>query len=151
MILNGRQLTEILALNDLYTDYGGHKRLKVFVKKGRKCIICDREGVLLLVTVGTSGDRHVDLYTDDFVLMTVDHTLPKSIARKLGWTKSEIEALDNKQPMCEPCNRGKGNKTISDEEYREQRQKHGRPKRAEGVEVIRKLVYNQGIFNRSLS
>lgn len=150
MILNHRELTTILPLSDLYSVYFNHKRLKVFAKKGRKCIICDREGSLLLITVGKGGDRHVDLYTDDFVLMTVDHTMPKSIARKLGWTRSEIESLDNKQPMCEPCNGGKGNKTISDEEYREQKQRYGTPRKRVGVEIIRTLVYNKGIFNRSL-
>lgn len=150
MILNHRELTTILPLKELYTDYANHKRLKVFAEKGRNCIICDREGSLLLITVGPAGDRHVDLYTDDFVLMTVDHTVPKSIARKLGWTRSEIEALDNKQPMCGPCNWGKGNKQVTDEEYREQC-KNRKPQRKVGVEIIRELVYNQGIFNRSLA
>lgn len=150
MILNGNVLTEVLPLKDLYTVFNEHKRLKVFASKGRCCVICDREGSLLLVTVGKAGDRHVDLYTDDFVLITVDHTLPKSIAKKLGWTRSEIEALDNKQPMCEPCNKGKGNSLISDEEYREERLKQGYPQRIMGVEIIRQLVYNESIFNRSL-
>ena len=150
MILNHRELIEILPLKELYTDYKGHRRLKVFANKGRCCVICERDGNLLLVTVGEDGDRHVDLYTDDFILMTVDHTMPKSIARKLGWTRSEIESLDNKQPMCEPCNGGKGNKVISDEEYKKQRVNATYPQRKIGVEIIRELVYNNGIFNRSL-
>lgn len=151
MILNHRELREILPLKELYTKYKGHKRLKVFANKGRCCIICEREGVLLLVTYGKDGDKHVDLYTEDFVLMTVDHTMPKSIARKLGWTRSEIESLDNKQPMCEQCNGAKGNEVISDEEYKERRMKVWQPKRKVGVEVLRELVYNEGIFNRSLA
>lgn len=150
MILNHRELVEILPLKELYTRYAKHKRLKVFANKGRECIICEREGVLLLVTVGVGGDRHVDLYTEDFVLLTVDHTMPKSIARKLGWTRSEIESLDNKQPMCEQCNGAKGNEVISDEEYKERRMKFWQPQRKVGVEIIRELVYNNGIFNREL-
>ncbi len=150
MILNHRELTTILPLKELYTRYAGHKRLKVFAEKGRKCIICDREGNILVITVGKAGDRHVDLYTDDFILMTVDHTMPKSIARKLGWTKTEIESLNNKQPMCEHCNGAKSNEVISDEEYKERRMKHWIPKRRVGVELIRQFVYNENIFDRSL-
>lgn len=151
MILDNRELTTILPLKELYTVYSNHKRLKVFANKGRCCVVCEREGTLLLITVGKNGDRHVDLYTDDFILMTVDHTMPKSIARKLGWTRSEIEALDNKQPMCKYCNSSKGNEVISDEEFKERRMATYVPERKTGVEIIRELVYNQGIFNRSLA
>ena len=150
MILDSRELTTILPLKELYTVYSNHKRLKVFANKGRKCIICDREGTLLLITVGKNGDRHIDLYTDDFILMTVDHTMPKSIARKLGWPRTEIEALDNKQPMCKHCNSSKGNEVVSDEEYRERRMQVWKPVRREGVELIRQFVYNSNIFDRSL-
>lgn len=141
MILNGNTLTEILPLSDLYTVYHEHHRLTVFVHKGRKCVNCDREGVLLLVTEGRGG-IHVDLYTDDFVLMTVDHIVPKKVGRQIGWTKEQIEDLLNKQPMCGPCNWHKGHKLTQ-----ERREK---PPRINGSEVIRQLVFNEGIFNREL-
>ncbi len=141
MRLNGGILTEILPLSELYTVYREHHRLTVFVHKGRKCVNCDREGVLLLVTEGRGG-IHVDLYTDDFVLMTVDHIVPKSVGKLMGWTDEEIEDLLNKQPMCEPCNGSKGCKlTIERRET---------PPRRTGTEVIRQLVFNEGIFNREL-
>lgn len=142
MILNGGVLTEILPLSDLYTVYKDHHRLTVFVQKGRKCVRCDREGVLLLVTEGRGG-VHVDLYTDDFILMTVDHIVPKKVARQMHWTKKQIEDILNKQPMCSPCNGKKGH-NLDDGEKIDTPQRHKRQ------EVISQLVFNEGIFSRSL-
>lgn len=150
MVLNGKTLIEILPLSDLYTVYKDHRRLTVFVHKGRKCVICDREGTLLLTTIESTGSKHVDLYTDDFVLMTVDHIVPKKVGKEIGWTLKQIEDILNKQPMCDPCNNKKGCKPISNEEHRERRLKHGRPRAFAGTEVIRQLVHNEGIFNKNL-
>lgn len=100
---------EILPLEDLYTIYSGHSRLGVFVKLGRKCATCPREGNVLLVSQDRGGGVHVDLYADH-VLMTVDHIIPRSIARQLNWPTASIESIRNKQPMCQPCNSKKGNK-----------------------------------------
>ncbi len=148
MILNHKTLIQILPLIDLYTVYKDHKRLKVFVEKGRECVVCERKGELLLVTKGEQGDIHVDLFTDDFVLMTVDHIVPKSIAKRIGWKKSQTESLLNKQPMCVYCNSRKGNSDITVDEQRTLQT--SRPERKTGDEVIRELVFNEGIFNRSL-
>lgn len=148
MILNGRILTDILPLRDLYTDYRTHKRLQVFVHKGRECVTCDRVGTLLLVTVDKGGQRHVDLYTDDFVMMTVDHIMPKAQAKRLGWGKKATEKLRNKQPMCSPCNGSKGCKIITNEKH--SRKRAGKSQPQMGVEIIRKMVYNESIFNRNL-
>lgn len=106
------------------------------------CVNCGRVGVLLLITVDNGGRKHVDLYTDDFVLMTVDHTVPKKIGRELGWPTQAIESLDNKECMCSPCNGGKG---CSLETKRKET-----PPRRTGVEVIRQLVFNENIFSREL-
>lgn len=152
MVIHGRKLIEVLPLRDLYTDYRSHKRLQVFVHKGRECATCDRVGTLLLVTEDAGGGRHVDLYTDDFVMMTVDHITPKSVARKIGWGKKAIEKLGNKQPMCGPCNWSKGSKTISNErlaQSQRDKKKH-QSQSPKGVEIIRKMVYNENIFNRNL-
>lgn len=151
MILNGKLLIEILPLRDLYTEYREHRRLKVFVHKGRKCVTCERVGTLLLVTLqenGANSSRHVDLYTDDFVLMTVDHETPRYQAKLLGWSKEVTESLYNKQPMCEPCNNSKGSKLLSNEELRERR-KHVKIT-FKGVEIIRQLVHNNNIFDKNL-
>lgn len=143
MILNGRTLIEILPLVELYTVFDEHHRLETFVHKGRECVTCGREGVLLLVTVEKNGKRHVDLYTEDFVLMTVDHELPKA--------KGGLDILSNKQPMCEPCNHAKGSQLISNEQHALNRLRNGRPQLRTGVEVIRSLVHNEGIFNKTLA
>jgi 5-methylcytosine-specific restriction endonuclease McrA len=150
MTLNGRTLTEILPLSDLYTVHREHHRLTVFVNKGRKCVICDREGTLLLTVVDKGGGVHIDLYTDDFVLMTVDHVVPRKVAKELGWTKEQTEDLLNKQPMCDPCNNKKGSSTICNDELKEVRLKNGYPRRLSGIEVIRQLVHNESIFNKNL-
>lgn len=150
MILNGNELIEVLPLSELYKVHNRHERLKVFAQKGRECVICGREGVLLLRTLDKGGGRHIDLYTEDFVLITVDHIVPKKVGKALGWTRSQREALSNKQPMCSPCNGIKGHSEETNDEFRERVVKNGYPRKVTGVEVIRKLVYNENIFNRSL-
>lgn len=40
---------------------------------------------------------------------TIDHWIPRSRARELGWTESEIWALTNLRLSCKPCNAKKGN------------------------------------------
>ncbi len=146
MILNGRLLVEVLPLADLYTVYREHKRLKVFVHKGRECVQCRREGVFLLVTKELKGKHpklHVDLYTEDFVLMTVDHIVPKHQARLIGWSKQAIERLTNKQTMCDPCNGKKGHSMRGNIQK-------PTPQLRRGLGAIWDLVNNQNIFNRSL-
>lgn len=91
---------KILPLDDLQTKYSNHKRLKVFANKGLKCVNCDRIGKYLIAAKDRSGSIHIDLYTKDFELMTVDHIKPKWI----GGTY-DIENLD---PMCRFCNTEKG-------------------------------------------
>ena len=91
---------KILPLEELQTKYSRHKRLKVFAFKGLKCVKCPREGKYLIAAKDRSGAIHVDLYTNDFELMTVDHIKPK----RLGGTY-DIKNLD---PMCRFCNSEKG-------------------------------------------
>lgn len=100
---------EILRFQDLYSVYSGHTRLGVFVKLGRVCATCGREGNVLLASTDRGGGRHIDLYADH-VLMTVDHIIPRSVAKRWGWATASIESLDNKQPMCQPCNGKKADK-----------------------------------------
>lgn len=151
MMIHGRQLIEILPLRDLYTDYADHHRLIVFVNKGRECVTCDREGVFLLVCEEPkSGAQHVDLYTQDFVLMTVDHITPKKVARDLDWTIKQIESLDNKQTMCGPCNWNKSCKPVTNEQWAKVRSKVLSP-RYSGIEAIWSLVNNENVFSQKLA
>lgn len=100
---------ELIGMQQLYTTYSEHTRLSVFAKLGRKCVTCGREGNVLMASTDRGGGLHIDLYADH-TLMTVDHIVPKSVAKRWGWPRAKTEALDNKQPMCEPCNVKKGNK-----------------------------------------
>lgn len=83
-----------------------HRRLSVFHYKGVGCAnpSCERQGHYIIAGRDRRGGVHIDLYTKDFVLMTVDHIHAKS--------KGGSNELDNKQPMCEPCNSKKGSKPM---------------------------------------
>lgn len=78
--------------------FAEHRRLKVFVAKGCKCFNCDRVGTRLILC----QDGHLDLYTQDLVLINIDHIIPKS--------KGGKSTLENLQPSCEICNQKKGAK-----------------------------------------
>lgn len=82
-----------------------NKRLKVFKTKGFVCKHCGREGRFLIRNIDPGGNEHIDLYTEDFVLMTVDHIIPSS--------KGGSNGMHNKQPLCYKCNQKKGNKIIN--------------------------------------
>ena len=73
-----------------------HRRMRIFYKKGLKCASCEKTAKYLIEAVDSGGRKHVDLYTEEFELMTIDHIKPKS--------KGGSDALDNLQPMCRHCN-----------------------------------------------
>lgn len=148
---HGKELLAFLPMSDLYTEFAEHERLSVFAAKGCVCVACGRVGTLLALGRETGENKytrkrgstrrvHLDLYTDDFVLMTVDHIIPKAICKSMGWTERETESIDNKQPMCDPCNGSKSSKLLSVEEMRERRRNTNIPRT--GIEVVRKLVPN---------
>jgi hypothetical protein len=87
---------KILPIEELHTKFTRHKRLKVFHHKGLKCINCEREGEYLIAAKDNGGNIHIDLYTKDFVLMTIDHIKPKS--------KGGSYDIENLNPMCTYCN-----------------------------------------------
>ncbi len=99
--LNGNRILGKLNFDLLRTKFVKHRRLQVFAKKGTACVRCGVDGVYLLSSVDQGGGHHVDLYTADFVLMTIDHIIPKS--------KGGESSLANYQPMCQHCNARKGN------------------------------------------
>lgn len=99
-----RLLVSILDMEKDLKRFKDHKRLKVFYNKGLHCANpkCDALGHYLLLTFGVMSENelghglHVDVFTKDLKLMTVDHILPKS--------KGGTYNLDNLRPMCETCN-----------------------------------------------
>lgn len=155
LLHRNRELIGFLPMADLYTELAEHDRLRVFANKGKECVACGRLGTLLVISRETSkhresrrkktvGSVHVDLYTDEFVLMTVDHIIPKYICKQEGWTTEDMESLDNKQPMCDPCNSGKGHKIISPEELalRRQQLSNDKSRKVYGSEIVRELLPN---------
>ena len=73
-----------------------------FYQHGVTCVACGRVGThFKLCGDSRANRRHFNLYTDDGVLMTKDHIIPKS--------KGGMDIVSNMQTMCACCNRKKGN------------------------------------------
>lgn len=100
----------LLPFSLLYNKYKSHSRLRVFVNKGLKCVFCDRKGALLIKAIDRGGQWHVDVYTNDLHLMTIDHIVPKS--------KGGKNNIENLQPCCHECNSKKGCK--DNEEFKKE-------------------------------
>lgn len=83
-----------------------HRRLRVFYHKGTVCVNCGIEGVRLIKRLD-NGSVHLDLYTKDLVMMTIDHIIPKSLGGD--------DSLDNLRPMCSHCNSIRGNALTLDD------------------------------------
>ena len=98
------KIIETKPLSDL-AKFHDHPRLRVFFRKGCKCVACGIEATQLgLGLAPNNGGKHWDLYTDNFYPLTVDHIYPRS--------RGGSDALDNLQPMCYKCNQSKGAKVI---------------------------------------
>lgn len=86
-----------------YDVYTTSLRYKTFIEKGYKCVCCGRTGAYYALekSHGSNAKRaHFNLYSNDDVLMTKDHILPKS--------KGGADRIENMQTMCAICNSEKG-------------------------------------------
>lgn len=117
MRLQGKIIDRELSLKLLHTEYKDHRRLGVFHRKGTVCVCCGagKEGVRLVenhteTKKGRVGSTHVDIFTKNWTLMTVDHIIPLSEGGTWHWS--------NLQPMCTRCNSKKGSLLITTEELR---------------------------------
>ncbi len=81
--------------------YKDHRRLRVFYHKGTSCCDCDVVGTILTHGLDKHGNIHIDVCTDDYYPLTIDHILPKS--------KGGSNKLSNLRPMCSLCNSKRGN------------------------------------------
>lgn len=101
----GYSLVREYSIEDL-ERFKDHTRMSVFYNKGTQCVVpgCIHNGVYLLLVEETNSKskaRHINLYSQEFALMTVDHILPKSRKGK--------KTLENLQPMCAKHNQSRGN------------------------------------------
>jgi hypothetical protein len=110
---NGFEIVDEYPIECLYTKFKDHRRLTVFANKGTVCVKCGKVGTRLIKRrfhhKDGSYEDHIDLFTKDMFLMTVDHIL----ARADGGG----EGLENKQPMCSKCNGDKGSMKSIIERY----------------------------------
>ncbi len=81
-----------------------HHRLKLFYNKGTKCAnpYCNNIGTKIMINE-IRGHIHVDVFTSNNIMMTVDHIIPKS---KGG----AVDDINNMQVLCTKCNSKKSNK-----------------------------------------
>lgn len=83
-------------------------RLVMYKKYGVKCTLpgCQRKGHIWRVESSGGNGMHLNLYTEDGIMMTQDHTKPKCMGGK--------DVLKNKRPMCAPCNHKKGKLSLDE-------------------------------------
>jgi 5-methylcytosine-specific restriction endonuclease McrA len=78
------------------------QRLKLFAKS-HACVSCDRVGVVFkLEKHYNDKSPHLNLYSQDDVLMTKDHIVSKA--------KGGKDHMSNYQTMCAECNHKKADK-----------------------------------------
>ena len=83
-------------------NYKEHRRLGVYYQKGTACCRCNRVGTILTHGEDKQGNLHIDLCTEDYFPITIDHIIPKS--------KGGKDHISNLRPMCYECNRKRGSK-----------------------------------------
>lgn len=73
------------------------QRVRLFLENPN-CAFCDRKGAYFLLESHLPDQNpHLNLYSDDHVLMTKDHIMPKS--------KGGKNHMRNYQTLCYECNR----------------------------------------------
>lgn len=95
------KFVEELPLNQTLEEHKSHRRLKVFYHKGSTCYICNSvTGTKIVKTIDIQGGVHLDVVSDENILLNVDHIWPKS--------KGGSNHLSNLAPCCVNCNNKKG-------------------------------------------
>lgn len=79
-------------------------RMRNFAHHGVACVECGRVGTQFRIQPSNNSQPHLNLFSEDGVLMTRDHIVP----RVLGGP----DTLDNLQTMCAPCNEQKGGRPL---------------------------------------
>lgn len=78
-------------------------RMRVFHVYGTVCAHCGEKGTHFAVERSAFSEDirqwHLNLYSDNDVMLTFDHVMPKS--------KGGPNTLENAQTLCYPCNQAK--------------------------------------------
>ena len=84
-----------------YQIYKDSWRYRTFYQKGVRCACCGRIGTYFKLEADSKNIEraHFNLFSEDGVLMTKDHIIPKS--------KGGPDCIENFQTMCEECNKKK--------------------------------------------
>lgn len=81
------------------------RRTGPMIKVGPACKHCGVVGTKFCLEQFTDGSYHLDFYTEDDILLTIDHVYPKS--------KGGQDHVSNYQCLCYPCNQVKGDQHES--------------------------------------
>lgn len=90
-----------------YFSYNGNNisldnlKFQVFKTKGIKCAYCKIKGTIFLI-FNYKGGYYLNLYTNNGVLITKDHIVPKARGGKTD--------INNLQTLCIRCNMKKSDK-----------------------------------------
>jgi 5-methylcytosine-specific restriction endonuclease McrA len=93
-----------LHLKSHLKTFSTHKKMKVFLERGTKCVQCERVGTRLIQSLVQGRHKSWGIYTQDLHQITIDHKIPKS--------RGGTDAKNNLQPMCYECNQAKADKVI---------------------------------------
>lgn len=99
-----------LAIKEHEEKYGisKAKRKRIYLRDGCNCKLCGKPMRMDMVhTLGTSNPHPL--------APTIDHIIPKSIAKQQGWTKKQIHDDSNLQAAHWRCNIDKGVKPMGEQ------------------------------------
>lgn len=147
-IINDKDLLSINVDGKEYKLRKKNKEKFKFYHKGCKCVSCGRKPTKFILSKykeNSSNLVHFRIYSvedDKFILMTIDHIIPKS--------KNGKDSKDNYQLMCEECNCLKGNSELLPNEIfilkqflEENFKKHNKKQLSKLVEQKRKEIINK--------
>ena len=78
------------------------RRMYIIFEMGVTCKHCQIEGTKFCLEKNLLADYHLDLFSDDDTMLTIDHKNPRSLGGP--------DDISNYQCLCYPCNTKKGNR-----------------------------------------
>lgn len=88
----------------------------ICLAKNPKCVECHKEGKQWRLERLPGQGAHLNLYSDDGILLTRDHIVPRARFFEVYGTTEGIDSLSNSQTMCYDCNNKKQHKLAHETE-----------------------------------